>query len=425
LGHQPIDGATYTAAKVTHLVRIVLYLVPAMNVFPALAGLTLKEATWSYPLRHVVAALGVGFIAALLCCAFYGWLIRIVPARRLKAAAQFSATIPLLLMMSLRPIRDLAARFNVAERLPSQPGVRWALSLACGAAAVAIAVVGIRSLSADRLMRVSSMAHGRSSDRARAPGTWAGKIVGRLFGGQAARAGFAYVCQLARRDYQFLRQAIPVLFAVLLGSAPLIANCWRIDPFSGRFTTAHLLPHLLGIAIVLLCGLLAYGSDFKAAWIFLLAPAQAFRGFAFGVYAAVCIVMIAVPHAMMLLLAWPWGIWRTGLFTAYSAAICSVYLAVALRLIDGAPFSKQANPARGAGSLLGLLSAGVAAAIAAGLQYFFIFRSPAIAATVTAATGAASWLLTRSSLGALEVSIRYNLALLSTEPGTLYEEIEV
>ena len=44
LVHQPINGATYTAAKLTQLTRVVLYLVPGLNTGPALAGLLLKEA---------------------------------------------------------------------------------------------------------------------------------------------------------------------------------------------------------------------------------------------------------------------------------------------------------------------------------------------------------------------------------------------
>jgi hypothetical protein len=38
LAHQPINGATYTAAKLTHILTIVLYLVPGLNAVPALAG---------------------------------------------------------------------------------------------------------------------------------------------------------------------------------------------------------------------------------------------------------------------------------------------------------------------------------------------------------------------------------------------------
>ena len=57
LAHYPIDGATYTAAKLTHLLRVLAYTVPALNLLPALAGVLLPQAAWWYPLVHFVVRL--------------------------------------------------------------------------------------------------------------------------------------------------------------------------------------------------------------------------------------------------------------------------------------------------------------------------------------------------------------------------------
>jgi hypothetical protein len=65
LAAQPTNGATYTAAKLTHLLRIILYLATAMNAVPALAGLGLKQSSWSYPFLHLLASLAVGIVARL------------------------------------------------------------------------------------------------------------------------------------------------------------------------------------------------------------------------------------------------------------------------------------------------------------------------------------------------------------------------
>ena len=62
-------------------------------------------------------------------------------------------------------------------------------------------------------------------------------------------------------------------------------------------------------------------------------------------------------------------------------------------------------------------------AIAVGIQYLFVFRSPAIVMIATLLIGGGAWLLTRSSLQAFEQSIRYNLGLLSAESGSLYVEV--
>src|SRR5664280_12054 len=47
LAHQPINGATYTAAKLTHLLRVLAYIVPSLNLLPALGGILLPGAAWT------------------------------------------------------------------------------------------------------------------------------------------------------------------------------------------------------------------------------------------------------------------------------------------------------------------------------------------------------------------------------------------
>src|ERR1022692_1630174 len=63
-------------------------------------------------------------------------------------------------------------------------------------------------------------------------------------------------------------------------------------------------------------------------------------------------------------------------------------------------------------------------AIAVGLQYFLIFRSVIAVVFVTLGLCAASWLVTRSSLAAFEVTIRFRLGLLSNESKGIYTEVE-
>lgn len=426
LAHQPVNGATYTAAKLTHLARIVLYLTMGINVVPAFLGLLLKGAGWAYPLFHLAVALAVGLVLALLCCALYGWLMRFIPARRLKATGQLVGTIPLVGMMSWQSIQRWLAHSHVLDWMPSQAAARWTLSLTVGAAVAAIVLLGIRSLSADYLIRVSSIMHGGSRKGTPTRRSKLGEAVARLFGGQPARAGYAFVCQMTRRDYQFRRQVVPMVVFGLIGLAPVVVRSWRADPFSGRFTAMHLLPHMLGFVLFFVCSLLAYGGDFKGAWVFLLAPAQAFDGFARGVHAALFIQVIVAPHMiMLLLLASAWGVWHAGLFVAYSAAVSSTYLALELRLIEGAPFSSQVDATRGTTLLPLMMVGGIAMAVAVGLQYFLVFRSTAVVATVTVFLGAAAYFLTRWSLGAFAASIRFHLGLLSAESGTLYKEIGV
>jgi hypothetical protein len=71
-----------------------------------------------------------------------------------------------------------------------------------------------------------------------------------------------------------------------------------------------------------------------------------------------------------------------------------------------------------------MFAGGVAIAIAVGLQYFLIFRSIAVVVAVTLAIAAGAWFVTRNSFGTFEISMRYNLGLLTAESKTLYVEID-
>lgn len=425
LAHQPINGATYTATKLSHLLRIILYLVPGLNAVPALAGLFLKGSAWYYPLVHLAATFVAGLAAALLCCALFGWLVRFIPARRLKAAGQFASTLPFLGMMWLQQIRQFFAHLAVGKWLPAGPAVRWGLAAALGVATVAAVVLGLRSLSADYLIRVSSMTRGGPAAGSNVRTSRIGAVVSRFFGGQPGRAGFAFVSRMMLRDWQFRRQFIPMFVYVLIGLVPLLASGWRTDPFARKFAPMHMLPHVTGILLFFVCILLPYGGDYKGSWLFLVAPSRAIGGFARGVHALLWIDVIVIPHLVLLpLLAWAWGILHAGLFLAYSLAAASMYLALDLRRIDGAPFTRQADASRGSVLLPLMILGAIVVAIAVGIQYFLVFRSPAIVAATTAAIATGAFLVTRASLGAFTISIRYNLGLASAEVGALFKEVD-
>ncbi len=424
LAHQPLNGATYTAAKLSHLFRIVLYLALALNAVPALGSLALADARWFDPLLHLLGALAVGSVAALLCCALYGWLMRFLPARRLKAFGQLAAALPFAGLVWWGQLREWIGSLDVLSRLPDSPTARWAMGLALGAAALAGVVLGIRSLSADFLVRVSGMMRGGPTGGAKSKRSPIGELVARLFGGPASRAGFAFVSRMMRRDFQFRRQILPAAVIWLLLLVPSLTHGWPPSPFSGEFTAIHFVPHAFGFALFMICSVLSFGSDHKGAWIFLLAPARAFGPFARGIHAALWIPLVVIPHVVVFLLfAGRWGISAAGLFTAYSLAVSSLYLALELRLVNGAPFTQEIDPKVQASLLPVMFGGGIAMAAAVGVQYFLVFRSPFSVAVATVAIGVAAYVLTRSSLRSLEIAIRYNLSLLSTESGTLYTEV--
>jgi hypothetical protein len=423
LAHQPINGATYTAAKLTHLARIVLYLTPALNLVPALGGLALQDAHWTYPILHLTTAFALAVVAALLCCALYGWLLRFVPAKRLKAAGQLASAFGFLGIIWMQNLKTLITRLDLPGRLPSAPAARWTVGLCIAASAIAVVALGIRSLSADYLIRVSGMMRGGASGGSGARRSHLGTLVQRFFGGQPGRAGFAFVSRMMLRDWQFRRQVLPALLPIFISFGSAFKSGWPADPFSRSFAPIHLLPHGIAFLLFLVCATLPYGADYKGAWVFLLAPASATRGFASGVHALFWLEIIVIPHLLLLpMFVWRWGLGHAALFAVYSVAAGSIYLAMELRLIEVIPFSRQMDPTRNSVIMPVMIFGGMAMAVAIGLQYL-MFSWPALVGAVTAALAIGGYFLTRASVAAFAASIRFNLGIASEESGTLYKEI--
>jgi len=419
LAHQPIDGATYTAAKLSHLVRIVFYMAPGLNAIPALAGLLLKGCPWFYPFLHMAAACTVGMVIALGCCAIFGWLMRFVPARRLKTAGQMAEMLPWLGYLGAQAGRAMHVRIHFTRWWPGPGAGRVGAIAGLSVLAAATVVAGLRALSGDYLARVAAISQG-SSKKAAYRRRWS---AGAMFGSPAVRAGYEYVWCMMWRDWHFRRQMIPMIPLAVLSVGALVQG-WRVSPFSGKFTMMHVLPHAFGILMFVICLGMAQGSDYKGAWLFLLAPSGALGRFARGVYARLWLSLVAIPHAALFaVLAWAWGIRDAALFVAYSLAVASCYLGAELRLIDGLPFSKQPTVAQNPYILPLMMAGGLGIAIAVGVQYFLVFHSAAVVAVTTVAAGVAAWLLARSSLEAFTVAIRYNLGLETTESKAFYTEI--
>jgi hypothetical protein len=429
LAHQPINGATYTAAKLTHLLRVLGYVVPALNLLPALGGILLPGARWSYPLLHFFSACVLGLVIALFCCAFFGLLIRFIPAARLKTVGQIAEAAPLLLILLSGNFRSILQAVRIPLDVQSHPAMLWSTGIAFGVVCALSVIFGLRALSGDYLVRVSAMMHGVSHTPPRhTRRTPVAAAIARLAGGRAgaqpARAGFEYVRRMMFRDWQFRRQLIPMLPTVIM-SLLAIAGGLRTSPFSGRFTPVHFLPHALGALLFVVCTALAHGSDYKGSWVFLTVPGSTFRGFVRGVWALLWIAMILIPNLIVLgFLAWNWGPADALLFVTFSFAIASLYLALELRLVEGVPFGKPVATSQGMVMLPLMLGGGLVIGIMVALQHYLLFHSRPLVLAATLLAAAAACFLTRSGLGTFEVAIRYHLGLVSQESTMLYQEID-
>lgn len=427
LAHQPVNGATWSAAKLAHLTRMVVRTVTGLNAVPALVGLALPHdgiQRLVHPPLHYLVALAVAMVFALLCCSLFGWLVRIVPVRRLKAAAAMAQALPMLALFGFNVGNREIAEWAAAPRSAvfEMTGGLAAAGAVGGAVVATVAVVfGLRAFSRDHLIRVAGlMSAGRG--RRRTARRWIpGRGTAKAAGGQAGRAGFEFVRTMMVRDWQFLREMAMSLVAPAVAFIALLVVGRDVSPFGPGFAWAHVLPHLFGLALISVCAFLACGNDHKGAWCFAVVPDSAFGPFARGIHAALWFPLVVVPHAgWLLVLAWSWGAQDALLFVAFSAAAASLHLGAALRLIDGVPFGRQAQPTRRF-ALMGvyLLSTAVTA-VAVGIQHL-LFRSVVAVAVVTIATALGAYFVTRLTLAGL--AARMAAGLRPATPGSLFRAL--
>ena len=251
LAHQPVNGATWSGAKLTHLTKIVLYVVVGLNGVPALVGFFLPHTSrffsLIYPPMHLLVALGAGLVVALLCCSLFGWLVRFIPVRRLKAAAALAQVVPMFFGFGFHFLNllredlvgwadaiELSEKWlAVGDAVPG--GFPAMLGVPAIAVAVAATVFGLRALSGDHLIRVSGLMHSGSRVRRLEWRRWeVGPWISRFAGGQASRAGFAYLCSMMVRDWQFrknMAMSIPIL---IFGSILLLLYGREVSPVFSR-----------------------------------------------------------------------------------------------------------------------------------------------------------------------------------------------
>jgi len=429
LAHYPINGATYTSAKLSRLLFIVTHLVLAWNLAPAALTPFMNGGRWWMPALYLAAAFALGILIGLFCCGIFGVLMRFVPPRRMKSAAQLVQALPFVIFMlaglsgreTVMNIRNwLSEHARFAAAIPP-----WLFVAAALASAGAATIFGVRSLSADYLIRASSMVHGRADVRTRRRRPFLGLVVRAAFGGQASRAGFDYTRRMMARDWQFRRQLLELLPLAF----PLAAAFGAVEasPFSASFSSAHIMPHALGFIVYMICLLAAFGTDYRGVWLFQLVSKSGLSRFARGVHAAFWMTLVIAPHALLLpVFAWLWGASDAASFALYSATVTTMYLAAGLRRIHGVPFGKQVNPVRPAAAslgIVGLAAFAITALIAVGIQYV-VFRSRLLVHATTLLAGLAAFLWTRSSLGAFELQVRHHLGTLDGTSTMIYTEVE-
>jgi hypothetical protein len=267
----------------------------------------------------------------------------------------------------------------------------------------------------------------RRSTRTVLSRAYAGLIRG-LTGSPLGLGTFSFVSKMMKRDWQFRRNlltqtlclpilAILVLIMVRGGSIP--------SPMAqGKFSFAHFLPHLLGMIAVTLCSMLPFTDFHSGSWIYLTAPIGNLRAYARGVYCALWIPAVGIPHlAMLPFMIRLWGWKDSALFAGFSLIVVSLYLSFDIRTISGMPFSSPFNESLAKTGVQMQVSWIMAVILAAGVQSaLFQFRWVVI--LVGIALAAATLFFLHLSLGELEEEMRWRLHIMKMGANQMFKEVD-
>jgi hypothetical protein len=440
LAHRPIAGATYFAAKLTYLVLVVLRATAALNGPAALAGLVKPEARWFYPFTHFIAACAAGLFLALVACALFGLLFRIVPVSRVRSAALWVQLVVSMLPLGFNLARP-SLRILVNTIAPRATGVDWsfvpltwfnAIALAgqgggqmsLGWPAVVSMTVsavfigfGVRSLSAGYMTRIVGVMRS-SGRRSRGPLRWspAGRIVRAMSGRPSGQAALGFVTCMMRRDWQFRRGIIPVALPLLLLAPVMMRTGIDMAPFgAGRLSVIGLLPVVLSLVTLIMCQMLAYSDHYRGAWVFVIAPKIGLRGFVRGVYWSLWLPFLALPFGVVMIVCSAyWGVADAALFAGYGLAVASLMFGLQLMLVEALPFTSAPSAERSAAIVSFIMFGPVAAGIAWLVQGQFIFRSRWTTALAALVFAWAAKVTGEYSLRLLEIKAHHTLGVLNS-----------
>ncbi len=454
LAHQPIGGATYVAAKLTHVFVIVGTIITTLNLIPAIMGLVLRDARWFYPVTHLLAAYLAGLFIAFLVCGVYGWLFHFISPANLKNASLWLQLITFMVMPIIQQlimvttmagterIRILGTmlrssympwRWFVALGLIGHSGYAafsaWEAAAACLATCLFIAF-GLRAFRADYMAKVADLVQGSAAQVARQSGLPRLNPLLRKFTGAPSGCGaFSFMSIMLRRDWNFRRQVIPMAVPFLF--VPLIAviSSIRKSPFATGsfsiqdFSPMHLFPHFMGLILAVSSMLIPYTAEPKGASVFINLPIGRLRPFVRGIYSSLWMPLVIAHLCLLIPCVVFWGVIHAVLYIFFSTALVSVYAALALLFIDGLPFANAFKPSMAKAMPLVLLAAALPMFVFAAIQWI-VFYNVLLVPAMAIALILLACVIAHFSFSRLENKVRINLTMLGFVPTEMFKELE-
>jgi hypothetical protein len=177
------------------------------------------------------------------------------------------------------------------------------------------------------------------------------------------------------------------------------------------------------MTLALTCSLISYTAEPKGSSIFVGLPLARLRPFVRGIYLSLWIPA-AILHIFLIgLCIWFWGVVPAVLFTVFSLALVSFYLAVALFMVDGFPFANPFKPSMANAQPM-ILFLGLIPILFFAIIQWIVFHNAFLVLAAAIILAALACVAAHVSLGRLESRVRANLILLGFTPQKMFQEVE-
>lgn len=407
IGHRPIPLRTYSAARLTNLVGYVLLMTVALNLFPAIIGLGLRDTGWLYLPAYLVAAFLGNLAVVGLLLLLYTAVIGGRPRDAVREVLAWTQTV--LIMVAFyggqAVFRDGQDRLETAAY--NLPGwimylpPSWLANFVDSTASADMAVkwwipglgllvnIGLWMLVIQRIsvayarMQPAGTAWQRATVSAlRQPGRLGGALTQRLTRSRTETAAFWLCTTMLRRDHDLRMRSWPALGVVIALVLLGLFTGQLGDPFTSTELATSVLPiaalYLLAYPLPAIIHNLNFSRDHAASWLLWSAPIADRVAFAEGMRKAVTYrILFPLLVALFVIFAVVWrDVWHALFHTMVGwLVILGAGHATQLGILRRFPFSMAAARGSITGSIA--LFAGIvnASAMTLAAAHYFAVRS--------------------------------------------------
>jgi hypothetical protein len=407
IGHQPVPLRTYSAARMTNLLGYVLLMTIALNLFPAIIGLGLRDAGWMYLPAYTAAAFLGNLAVVGLLLLLYTSLMSGRPGDALREVLAWTQTI--LIMVAFYGgqaiFRDGQDRLEMAAyNLPdwimylppawlahfvdstsaASNGTRWwilGLGILFNLAVWALVMQRI-SIAYARMQPGGTAWQRATLPALQQPGRLGGALTRTLTRSRTEAAAFWLCSIMLKRDHDLRMRSWPSLG---MGLALLLLGLFTGqlgDPFVTQTTAAVVLPiaclYLLAYPLPTIIHNLNFSRDYAASWLLWSAPVSDRVAFAEGMRKAVT-YRILFPLLVALFIVFA-IVWRDPLHALAHTAVGWLVIigaghATQVGILRKYPFSAPAARGSITGSIALFAAVINATAMTLAVVHFFAVRS--------------------------------------------------